>query len=200
MATILHVKSSSNIQQSFSRKIGKSAVDHLKSGNADLKVIERDLVASDIPHIGPDFIAALGTNDAAGLALSDELVDEVLGSDYIVIESPMYNFAIPSVLKAWIDHIVRAGRTFSYSEKGAEGLVKGKKAIVVLAKGGVYSEGPAKVMDFQEPYLRAILGFIGITDIEVIRIEGVMMGTDKAAAALEQAATAVSGLSVEKPA
>ena len=86
---------------------------------------------------------------------------------------PMHNFAPPSTLKAWIDHIARAGRTFSYSSNGPEGLLKGKRAIVVLASGGMYSNGPAKPFDFTEPYLRTVLGFIGITDVEVVRVEGV---------------------------
>jgi FMN-dependent NADH-azoreductase len=128
-----------------------------------------------------------GQPDAPALALSQQLVDEVLASDVLVIEAPMYNFAIPSVLKAWIDHIVRAGKTFQYGAHGPEGLAKGKKAIIVLGRGGVYSEGPYKVMDYQEPYLRAILGFIGISDVETIHIEGVAMGPDKAAEALEKA-------------
>jgi FMN-dependent NADH-azoreductase len=85
----------------------------------------------------------------------------------------MHNFGPPSTLKAWIDHVVRAGRTFSYSEKGPEGLLKGKRAILVLASGGVYSDGPAKPFDFQEPYLRTILGFIGLTEVDVVRVEGV---------------------------
>jgi FMN-dependent NADH-azoreductase len=97
-------------------------------------------------------------------------------------------------LKAWIDHIVRAGRTFAYSEKGPEGLLKGKKVILVLARGGVYSDGPARTLDFQEPYLRSILGFVGITDVHVVRVEGVARGEDATkramASATEQADSA----------
>src|SRR5258707_6628105 len=106
----------------------------------------------------------------------------------------MHNFGIPSTLKAWIDHVVRAGRTFTYSEGGPEGLLKGKRLILVLASGGVYSNGPAKQLDFQEPYLRAVLGFIGLTDIGVVRVEGVAMsaiGPEKAVASAMARSTEV---------
>ncbi len=99
----------------------------------------------------------------------------------------MYNFGIPSVLKAWIDHITRAKKTFHYTATGPEGLVKNKKAILVVSRGGVYSEGPYKANDFQETYLRAVLGFIGITDVESIIIEGVALGAEKATQAVEKA-------------
>jgi FMN-dependent NADH-azoreductase len=114
------------------------------------------------------------------------LIDELFAADIIVLAVPMHNFGPPSTLKAWIDHVVRVGRTVSYSEqKGPEGKLKGKRVILVLASGGVYSDGPAKPLDFQEPYLRAILGFIGLTDIDVVRVEGVAMsaiGPDQAVA------------------
>ena len=119
------------------------------------------------------------------MALSDLLIAELSAADVLVLAVPMYNFGLPSTLKAWIDHVVRAGRTFGYSPNGVEGLVKGKKAILVLARGGVYSEGPYKPFDFQEPYLRAVLGFIGITDVEVVDVAGVAVsaiGPEKALA------------------
>jgi len=119
------------------------------------------------------------------VALSDLLIAELSAADVLVLAVPMYNFGLPSTLKAWIDHVVRAGRTFGYSPNGVEGLVKGKKAILVLARGGVYSEGPYKPFDFQEPYLRAVLGFIGITDVEVVDVAGVAVsaiGPEKALA------------------
>jgi len=186
MTTILNIKSSSNLQGSVTRQIGPVAVERLKAQYPDAKIIERDLVKTSIPHVSPQFVSAMfsGQNDAPALALSQKLIDEVLASDIIVLEVPMYNFGIPSALKAWIDHVVRAGKTFRYGAAGPEGLAKGKKAIIVLGRGGVYSEGPMKTMDYQEPYLRMILGFIGITDVETIVIEGVALGPEKAAAAL----------------
>jgi FMN-dependent NADH-azoreductase len=109
------------------------------------------------------------------LHLSDVLTDELLSSDLLVIASPMWNFGIPSLLKAWIDHVVRAGKTFNYAGAGVEGLAKGKRAILVLASGGVFSEGPWKSWDTVEPYLRQILGFIGIDDVQTARAEGMNM-------------------------
>jgi FMN-dependent NADH-azoreductase len=120
------------------------------------------------------------------LALSEALIEELFAADTIVIASPMHNFGVPSTLKAWIDHISRAGRTFSYGANGPQGLLKGKRAILVLASGGVYSNGQMKALDFTEPYLRAVLGFLGITEVDVVRVEGVAMssiGPEKALAA-----------------
>jgi FMN-dependent NADH-azoreductase len=121
---------------------------------------------------------------ARALALSDALVAELQAADVIVIAVPMHNFGIPSALKAWIDHIVRPGQTFSYSKQGPRGLVEGKKVVLVFARGGVYSSGPMQPFDFQEPYLRTILGFIGMTDVEIVRIEGLAMGEEAMRSAL----------------
>jgi FMN-dependent NADH-azoreductase len=186
MTTILHIASSSNLKGSVTRQIGPAALDGLKAAYPNAKVIERDLVKTPVPHVSPAFLSAMfsGVADAPDLALSNRLIEELMASDILVIEAPMYNFGIPSVLKAWIDHVVRAGKTFSYGAKGPEGLAKGKKALLVLGRGGIYSEGPYKIMDYQETYLRAVLGFIGITEVESIAIEGVAMGPDKVAEAL----------------
>ncbi len=103
---------------------------------------------------------------------SDEAVREILDADIIVINAPMWNFSVPSALKAWIDHISRSGVTFTYSDKGPVGSVKGKKVYVVIASGGIYSEGPSKAVDFVEPYLKSVLGFLGMTDLTTYRVEG----------------------------
>lgn len=189
MTTILHISSSSNLQTSNTRRIGTVTVDALKKTHANAKVITRDLVKDSVPHISATMLGAMfgGNADAPELALSKTLVDELFQSDVLVIEAPMYNFGIPSVLKAWIDHIARAGITFKYSATGVEGLVVGKKAIIVLSSGGVYTDGPMKAMEHNESYLRAVLGFIGITDIQSVYIEGVAYGPDKAAEALAAA-------------
>jgi FMN-dependent NADH-azoreductase len=189
MTTILHVVSSSNLNGSVTRQIGGTTLEALKQTHPGAKIIERDLIKNPIPHVSPEFLGAMfsGQNAAPVLALSEQLIAELIASDLIVIEVPMYNFGIPSALKAWIDHVVRVGKTFQYGTAGPDGLAKGKKAIIVLGRGGIYSEGPAKVMDYQEPYLRAILGFIGITDVDTIVIEGVAMGPDKKAEALAKA-------------
>lgn len=179
MGKILVVESSPRKKDSFSRKIAHELVEKLKAKNGD-SIIVRDLTDSPLPHLTEDNITAFFTPAESrdvkaqqSVELSDKIVDELLAADTIVISAPMWNFNIPSVLKAWIDHIVRAGRTFSFTAAGLSPLVQNKKAILVLASGSVFSDGPFKVMDFQEPYLRGVLGFIGINQVEVIKIEGV---------------------------
>jgi FMN-dependent NADH-azoreductase len=159
-------------------------VNDLISRHANASVVLRDLAQNPPPHLGQALLAGLSAapeqrtrEQSEALALSDALVDEVSDADILVIAAPMHNFGVPSTLKAWIDHVVRAGRTFRYAPGGPQGLLRGKRAILVLASGGVYSEGPAQALDFQEPYLRAVLRFLGITDVDVVHVEGVRMST-----------------------
>ena len=186
MTTILRVASSSNLASSTTRQIGRLTVEGLLETHPGATVIERDLVKQPLPHLSPEFLGATfsGTDDAPVLALSNALLEELFAADTLVIEAPMYNFGIPSALKAWIDHVVRAGRTFQYTPNGPAGLATGKNAILILGRGGVYSEGPYQAMDYQESYLRAILGFIGITQVASVYIEGVAMGPEKREQAL----------------
>src|SRR5262249_41585555 len=142
-------------------------------------VVVRDLTREPLPHIDDTFAAArnlpgeiLTSAQKAALALSDSLLKELFAADTIIIAAGMINFGIPSSLKAYIDYVLRPGVTFRYSEKGPEGLVKGKKVYLVLARGGIYTQGPMQQLNFQDPYLRASLGFIGLDDIEVITVEG----------------------------
>jgi FMN-dependent NADH-azoreductase len=125
-------------------------------------------------------------------ALSDELIAELRAADTIVIGAPMYNFGIPTGLRAWFDYVLRAGETFSYSESGPQGLLAGKRAIVVETRGGHYSEGPARAFDFQEPYLRQLLSFIGITDIVFVHVEKIAFGAEVREAALTTAKAKVA--------
>jgi FMN-dependent NADH-azoreductase len=192
MKKILLIESSPRGSDSYSDHAARSIVNELQRRNPGAKVIVRDLAQSPPPHVGQAFITGRYAapeqrtrEQAKAIALSDALIDELFAADMIVLAVPMHNFSPPSTLKAWIDHITRAGRTFSYSSNGPDGLLKGKRAIVVLASGGVYSNGPAKPFDFTEPYLRTVLGFIGITDVEVVRVEGVAnsaIGPEKALA------------------
>jgi FMN-dependent NADH-azoreductase len=192
MKNILLVQSSPRGNESLSQQAAHSILDDLQSRHPEAKVVVRDLAENPPPHVGRHFIAGLhappeqlSREQSAAVAFSDSLIAEVSAADLLVLAVPMHNFGLPSTLKAWIDHVVRAGRTFSYSANGVEGLVKDKRAILVLARGGVYSDGPFKPFDFQEPYLRAILGFIGITDVEVVHVEGVAnsaIGPEKALA------------------
>jgi len=183
MKNILFVLSSPRGWQSYSHQFASHIVDDVKSRHPGAKVVVRDVAREPLPHIDEAFVSGRALPpekrspaQAKALAVSDTLVDELAVADVVVLAVPMHNFGLPSSLKAWIDHVVIPGRTFSYSEKGPEGLLKGKKAVVVVARGGVYSEGPAQQLDFQESYLRAVLGFVGITHVHVVRVEGVGMG------------------------
>jgi FMN-dependent NADH-azoreductase len=179
MRQILIVESSPRGTESASRKLTSKVRERLEIQYPEARVIERDLVKDELPHLDQSTLKAMTTQDPVETAslkeavcLSDQLIDELLLSDLLVIACPMWNFGIPSSLKAWIDHVVRAGKTFNYAGAGVEGLAKGKKAILVLASGGVFSEGPWKSWDSVEPYLRQILRFIGIEDVQTVRAEG----------------------------
>jgi FMN-dependent NADH-azoreductase len=189
MSTILHVRSSAALGSSVTRRVGALAVARLADQAPGARIVERDLVAVPVPHLDPCFVEAIAARrpEDPALYLSDRLADELLWSDVLVIEAPMHNLGIPSVLKAWIDHVARAGKTFRYSSAGPVGLASGKQAVLVLGRGGSYSDGPAKALDFQEPYLRAFLGFLGINDVETIDIDGVARGAERRAQAIARA-------------
>lgn len=194
MSTLLHIDSSARFTGSITRQLSAAYAEQWQAKNPDGKVVQRDLATSDIPHISEALLGAYFTpadqrsaEQQSIIALSDKLVDELLAADTLVIGIPMYNFAPPSAFKAWIDHVCRAGRTFSYTDKGPVGLVTGKRAVVILTRGGVYSEGPAQALDFQGTYIKGVLGFIGITDVELVIAEGVSMGEEKTKEAIAQA-------------
>ena len=128
------------------------------------------------------------------VALGNQMLEDFLAADIVVIGAPMYNFGIPSQLKAWIDRIAVAGKTFRYGANGPEGLAGGKRVIIASSRGGMYASGPAAVMDFQESYLRTVFGFIGITDIEFVRAEGLNMGDEPKAQALQAARATIGSL------
>ncbi|HTZ79875.1 MAG TPA: FMN-dependent NADH-azoreductase [Stellaceae bacterium] len=187
MTRLLHVSSSPLPSLSKSRAVAAEFVAAWQAQQPDTFVVERDLVATAVPHFGTELLTSFGTpaekrtpEQAAALALADELIAELEAADVVVIGAPMHNFSIPSTLKAWIDHVARAGRTFRYTASGPEGLLTNKKVFIVLSRGGIYSEGPAQVMDFQEPYLRAVLGFLGLKDVTFIRVEGLNISPDSA--------------------
>lgn len=203
MTQILVIESSANLASSVSRDLTQAFLAGYKTAHPDVSVVTRDLVADPVPHLGVDLIGGffgkpeeLTAAQKSAIAVSDTLIDQVEAADIIAIGVPMYNFSIPSSLKAWIDHILRAGRTFRYGANGPEGLVTGKKVVLLLASGGVYSEGPYKPYDFQETYLRGVLGFIGLTDVTVVRAEGLAMGPDAAAQAVAGAKAKIAALSL----
>jgi len=192
MKNILLIQSSPRGGESFSHQVAQAVVNDLKARHPEAKIVLRDLAANPPPHVGLPFITGMYAppehrtpEQAEAIALSDALIDEFFAADTIVIGVPMHNFTLPSTLKAWIDHVARAGRTFNFGANGPEGLLKGKRVILVLARGGVYSSGPTKPLDYQEPYLRAVLGFLGITDVSAVHIEGAAnraIGPEKAIA------------------
>ena len=185
MSSILVLNSSVSGDASVSKPLVQNVVDRLLKVDPTANVVTRDIGAEPIPHLTGETFGGVRREDAvteaeqAARALSDALIAEVEQADTIVIGAPMYNFGIPSTLKAWFDHVLRPGRAFRYSEAGPEGLFKGKRAIVVAARGGLYSSGPAKAFDSQEPHLRTLLGFIGITDVTFVRAEKLGFGPEQ---------------------
>jgi FMN-dependent NADH-azoreductase len=190
MKNILLIESSPRGSDSYSHQAARSIVNDLQTRHPGAKVVVRNLAENPPPHVGPAFITGMYAppeqrtlEQAKALAVSDTLIDELFAAETIVLAVPMHNFAPPSTFKAWIDHVARVGRTFFYGANGPQGLLKGKHAIVVLASGGVYTNEKMKPFDFTEPYLRTVLGFIGITDVDVVRVEGVAssaIGPEKA--------------------
>ncbi len=184
MSTLLVLNSSALGAASVSKQLIGETIARLRAEDPGLKVVERDIGANPIPHLDVDSATAIRGGEPANEAqararrLSDTLVDELKAADIVVIGAPMYNFGIPSTLKAWFDYVLRAGVTFRYSEAGPEGLLKGKRAIVVESRGGLYSSGPAQPMDSQEPHLRTLLGFMGITDVAFVRAEKLGFGPE----------------------
>jgi FMN-dependent NADH-azoreductase len=180
MKHILHLKSSLQGAASYSIKLGKTIVEEIQHKYPGSTVEELNLVEMDIPHLSPDNLRTyftpaeqLAEADIKSNSLSDELVRQLFAADIIVIGAPLINFTIHTALKAWIDHVTRPKITFGYSEDGLPvGLVTGKKIYVAMSSGGVYSEGPWKANDFVAPYLKAFLGFLGMTDVTVFRAEG----------------------------
>jgi FMN-dependent NADH-azoreductase len=193
MSTVLVLTSSALGEASASGQLAREAAAQLRAQDPGLRIVTRDLGSNPVPHLTPDCAAAIGgaepanERQAAARALSDELIAELKAADTIVIGAPMYNFGIASTLKAWFDHVLRARVTFRYAEAGPEGLLKGKRAIVILTRGGLYSEGPASWMDAQEPHLRAMLGFIGIDDVTFVRAERLAFGVEARAQSIEAA-------------
>jgi len=201
MSQILFITTSPRGLDSYSTQVGQALVAKLQADKPGATLVIRDFAAAPLPHVGEDYVVGRmlpeGERSAAqatSVALSDELIAELLASDTIVLAAPMYNFGVPSTLKAWIDHIARAGYTFAYGANGPTGLITGKKAYIVVARGGIYSEGPFAAYNFHEPYLKALLGFLGITDVETIMVEGIAYGPEATEKALAAALGKVAAL------
>jgi FMN-dependent NADH-azoreductase len=200
---LLHIDSSILGDNSVSRQLSAAMVDAVRQRHPALEVTHRDLAAQPVAHLSGEILGAAfvpesdwNATQRAERALTDTLINEFLDADVVVIAAPMYNFSIPSQLKSWIDRIAAAGRTFKYTENGPEGLAGGKKVLIASSRGGVYSSDQGRAMDFQEDYLRTVMGFVGISDVEVVRAEAVNMGDDKRATAIHAAREAIAALSL----
>lgn len=197
---LLHIDSSILGQGSVSRNLSADVVATLRGRNPGLVVARLDLAETPIGHLtGAHLAAAQGApvNDSvkADVALGQVALEEFLASDIVVVGVPMYNLGVPSQLKAWIDRISVAGKTFRYGEHGPAGLCGGKKLVIASSRGGVYSQGShAAPFDHQETYLKAAFGFLGITDITFVRAEGVAMGPEARSAALASARNETAAL------
>src|SRR5882757_857857 len=199
--SILLVTSSPRGAASHSTRIATEFAEKLLAADPSATLVVRDLVANPLPHIDADYASGIYTpvesrtqRQAEVVGVSDAALDELFAADTIILATGFINFGISSTLKSWIDHVARSGKTFSYGENGPKGLVAGKKVYIVLASGGIYSEGAAVQLDHAVPYLRSVLGFLGMTDVEVIRIEGVGMGADAVTAALAKATVKVDAV------
>lgn len=201
---ILHIDSSALGEASASRRLTAAIVDSLLRSMPGATVVRRDLGAAPPTHLSGHVLQAMTSPEAGTLAehqrqeraLTDALLEEFLAADIVVIGAPMYNFTIPTQLKAWIDRIAQAGKTFRYTENGSVGLAGGKRVVIASSRGGIYAGDTAmQALDHQEAYLRAILGFLGITDIAVVRAEGLSLGDAPRANAFAQAQAQIAGLS-----
>ena len=179
---VLHIDSSILGDASVSRQLSQAIVKQLQAGNSTAEVQYLDLAQQEIPHLTADIL--MGHN-AEQSALGEKLIQQYLDADVVVVGAAMYNFGLSSALKAWIDRIAVAGKTFKYTENGAVGLAGDKKVYIASSRGGVYGDNsPA---DFQEGLLKTVFGFTGVTDIQVVRAEGVNMGDELKSKALSDA-------------
>ena len=201
MTTILHIDSSILGGYSISRTLTAGIVAKQQALHPGARIIRRDLVVDATLHLSDAHMVAFQGGEVGNAALGQDLavggayIDELFAADIIVIGAPMYNFSVPSQLKGWIDRICVAGRTFQYGANGPEGLVIGKKVFIASTRGGVYTgDSPAAGLDHQESYLRGVLAFIGLTDVTVVRAEGLNLGEDIKAAAVAQAKQQIEAL------
>jgi FMN-dependent NADH-azoreductase len=198
---LLHIDSSVLGPNSVSRQVSAAIVDRLQKATPDLNVTYRDLTTTPLAHLSGSHLAAAQGAVPEAVALQQDLaagqavLEEFLAADIVVIGAPMYNFTIPSQLKAWIDRILVAGKTFKYSAQGVEGLAGNKRVIIAISRGGFYGAGtPSAAAEHLETYLHSVFSFIGIANPEIIVAEGVQIGPEQREKALESALTAATRL------
>lgn len=195
---ILHLDAGLFGDHSVSHIVGKAVVEQLVAAHPGATVVFRDLANAAPAHLTGALLTTPADQASGSVkaeqALTDTLIAEFLAADAIVIGAPMYNFSIPTQLKAWFDRVIKAGVTFKYTDTGPVGLAGGRRVIIASSRGGQY--GDNSPMDFQEPFLKAMLGFIGLTDVTVVRAEGVAMGDEARKAGIDNAMAAVANLQV----
>ena len=198
---LLHIDSSILGGNSASRALSAATAQQVAKANPGLEIVYRDLAAQPLPHLsGELFAARQGAVPEAPVIQNDILasqavLDEFLDADTVVIGAPMYNFGIPSQLKAWIDRIAVAGKTFRYGADGPEGLAGGKRVIITISRGGLYGPGtPAAAFEHVESYLRSVFGFLGVTDLEIVVAEGLAIGAEQRSGAMQVALKSITQL------
>jgi FMN-dependent NADH-azoreductase len=202
MNTLLIINSSPR-SNSVSRRLTRHFAEEWKAKHPETRTLERDLAAETLPFVTEQWIQASYTPPAQrtqqqqqALALSDALIEELMAADVIVLGVPMHNFSIPAHLKAWFDLVARAGKTFSYGDKGPKGLIPAEKQVVaIVSRGGVFADGPASASsDFQVPYLRYMLHFLGLEDVTVIAADKQGFGAEVAQQSVDNAVQRLSAL------
>lgn len=196
MSQLLVIESSARHEGSISRQLTQDYIARWQAQQPQAHVVVRDVGKEPLPHLDADLLAGwmlpkdqqTAAQQAAALR-SDQAIEQLLAADVLLLAAPMYNFSIPSTLKAWFDHVLRAGVTFQYTEQGPKGLLSGKRAVVLTARGGVHAGLPS---DHQEAYLRQLLAFIGIDEVQFIHAEGLNMGQVSAAQGLSKAQQALT--------
>lgn len=191
MSRVLVIESSARQEGSVSRQLTREFIAQWQVAHPADEIQVRDLAVEQVPHLDASLLGGWmkpeqeqSESERAALQRSNLLTAELQAADVVVLAAPMYNFAIPSALKSWLDHVLRAGVTFKYTETGPQGLLTGKRAFVLTSRGGVYAGGS---LDHQEPYLRQALGFVGIHDVTFIHAEGLNLGAEFAEKGLSKA-------------
>lgn len=193
---LLQLDSSPLGAHSVTRELTAAVVAQYRREHPQIEVTYRDLATQPLPHWTPlprEAVDTLAPELRAEVERNEAVMQEFLAADVIVVGAPMYNFGVPSQLKAWIDRIAVAGRTFRYTAQGPEGLAGGKRVVVLSGRGGFYADTPLQGADFQESYLRQVFAFLGVSDIEFIRAEGIGMGAEQRAASLAAAHARIEG-------
>jgi FMN-dependent NADH-azoreductase len=199
MSRVLIIESSARQQDSVSRQLTRQFINQWGALHPSDEITVRDLAVNQVPHLDSYLLGGWtkpqdqrSAVEQVALDRSNELTEELVAADVVVLAAPMYNFTIPSTLKSWFDHVLRAGVTFKYGDTGPQGLLTGKRAFVLTARGGIYA---GSTLDHQEPYLRQVLGFVGIHDVTFIHAEGLNMGADFSEKGLNQAEARLAQLS-----